>query len=267
MDEGEVPRIGVGGFDRVDASPTPQHFASWMDHQRACATDHPFDLIDVGPNNAVLDIGCGTGVDLDAAADRVGRAVGIDRSATMARAANDRGSGGRFVVAVADGQQLPFASASFDAVNCRAVLIHTPRPALTVAEMRRVLRPGGRAVLSEPDHGSHVVATSEIDVFERLTHHRRTTFRNPLIGRSLVALVHDAGLTVTDCRVRPILHRSLAAAQASGGPFGAAVEAAVAVGAISSTEAARYEQSLVTLDEHNSFLFGAVSIAVTASAP
>ena len=102
---------------------------------------------------------------------------------------------------MADGQQLPFPSASFDAVSCRAVLVHTLQPEQTLAEIRRILRPGGRAGLSEPDHGSHVVATSELDVFERLTHHRRATFRNPLIGRSLVGLVHDAGLTVTDCRV------------------------------------------------------------------
>lgn len=261
-----VPQIDVGGFDSVDSSSSPERFASWMDHQRAQVDDRLLVSLDLNPDDVVLDIGCGTGIDLDAVSSRTRRAVGIDLSEAMVNAAKERAATGKFVLAVADGQRLPFPPASFDAVSSRAVLVHTPQPELTVAEMRRVLKPGGRAVLSEPDHGSHIVATSELDVFERVRLHRRTTFRNPLIGRSLVELSRRAGLTVTNCRAFPIVHRSLDAARAAGGPFGVAVDAAVAAGAISVAEAERYNESLLALDRHNSFFFAAMSVRITATA-
>lgn len=261
------PAILVGEFDDVDAAADPRRFATWMDHQRRGTGDPLLTALGIGTGDAALDLGCGTGVDLAAMATRTARAVGVDRSATMAGVAAGRGGAAGTRVAVADGQRLPFAEGSFDAVNCRAVLVHTPRPELTMAEVRRVLRPGGRVLLSEPDHGSHVVATTEVDVFERILRHRRTTFRHPLVGRSLARLAVDAGLTVTDSWAIPIVHRSLAAARAAGGPFGPAIDAAVAADAVSSAEAARYTRSLEEADEAGGFFFAAVSVAVLATAP
>lgn len=50
----------------------------------------------------------------------------------------------------ADGAHLPMSSASFDGVVCLEVLEHVPDPSIVVAEIARVLRPGGRAWLSMP---------------------------------------------------------------------------------------------------------------------
>jgi SAM-dependent methyltransferase len=95
---------------------------------------------------------------------------------------------------VGDGHALPFKSRSLDACMARAVPIHTPEPQSVVAEIARVLNPGATVVLSEPDHGSHLVAGPHQDVFERIKAHRRTQFQNPLIGRRLPDLVTAAGL-------------------------------------------------------------------------
>jgi SAM-dependent methyltransferase len=51
-----------------------------------------------------------------------------------------------------DVNKLPFEDASFDVVTCQTLLIHVPDPRLVVREMTRVLRPGGRLVLCEPNN-------------------------------------------------------------------------------------------------------------------
>lgn len=256
--------VDVGAFDDVEGAKDPERFVAWMDHQRSRMKDSVHAPLHLRRGDRVLDLGCGTGTDLAAASTAAGWAVGVDLSTTMITAAARR-SEGRFALVTGDGQRLPFGAGSFDACSCRAVLVHTPAPEQTMAEIRRVLAPGGRVVLSEPDHGSHVVATSEGDVFERVKIHRQGRFRHPLIGRSLAALATGAGLTVTGCWALPILHRSFDDATDSGGPFGLAVDAAVADGAISDDEASRYIASLRSLDEAGSFFFAGLSVVVTAA--
>jgi ubiquinone/menaquinone biosynthesis C-methylase UbiE len=112
------------------------------------------DLAGLQPGNAVLDVGCGTGTLLLAAAERIGKAGtlrGVEPSEEMraraARKAEERGIPIEVVEASADG--LPYPPASFDAVFCTLVLHHLP-PEIresAIREIRRVLRPGGRAVV------------------------------------------------------------------------------------------------------------------------
>jgi hypothetical protein len=119
-------------------------------------------------------------------------------------------------------------------------------------------------VLSEPDHGSHLVATDEVEIFERVRAHRRTTFRHPLVGRDLPALAVGAGLEVVGRWLTPIEHRALAPARAAGGPFDRAVTAAVEAGAVSAEEGRRYLASLEERDAVGAFVFAALAVTVVA---
>lgn len=254
--------VDVGRFDRVDGSRSPADYVEWMAHQRGVGADGALDALRLGDTATVLDVGCGNGIDLGGLARRARCAVGVDLSMVMAT--TSRASSPTSVIAQADGQALPFASGSFDACWARAVLVHTPDPQRTVSEIARVLRLGGRVVLSEPDHGTHIVSTPELDVFERVKEHRRGTFRHPLVGRRLGRLVTTAGLTIERTWVTPISHRTLADARASGGPFDVAVEAAVTAGAVTTDEAERYLGSLAELDRSGAFLFAAMAVSVVA---
>ncbi len=73
-------------------------------------------------------------------------------------------------------------------------------------------------------------------------------------------------MTVEGIWVTPIMHRSLADARASGGPFDVAVAAALAAGAISADEAERYLSSLSELDRRGAFLFAAMAVSVVGVA-
>ncbi len=93
----------------------------------------------------VLEIGCGLGTDGAQFAQAGAEYVGIDLTTAAVelarRAFAARGLRGEFLVANAE--QLPFPSDSFDHVYSFGVIHHTPNPAAVVSEIRRVLRPGG----------------------------------------------------------------------------------------------------------------------------
>lgn len=99
-----------------------------------------------GPGLRVLDVCCGHG-DLTAALAGTGAEVtGLDFSPAMLARARDRAPSARLVEG--DAQALPFEDGSFDAVTCAFGLMHVPDQDRALREMRRVLRPGGTAVLA-----------------------------------------------------------------------------------------------------------------------
>jgi len=105
------------------------------------------------PGEAVLDLGCGTGTLAIAAKRAVGAAGkvhGIDASPEMLARAAQKARRAAMDVAFTEAaaQALPFSDASFDVVLTSVMLHHLPRPARAqcAAEMRRVLRPGGRVL-------------------------------------------------------------------------------------------------------------------------
>lgn len=106
----------------------------------------------------LLDLGPAYGYAVDEARRAGWRALGLELSrAAATRAAAGAGSGG---IVVGDAQRAPFADASFDAVTLWDVLEHLPSPHVAMAEVARILRPGGRLALTTGDVGSFVARVS-----------------------------------------------------------------------------------------------------------
>jgi demethylmenaquinone methyltransferase/2-methoxy-6-polyprenyl-1,4-benzoquinol methylase len=106
----------------------------------------------------LLDLCCGTG-DMSFLARELGAApvVGADFTLPMLRVARRRAAGqdGRPAFVAADALALPFATASFDAITVGYGLRNVADPRTALAEMRRVLAPGGRVVVldfGKPDN-------------------------------------------------------------------------------------------------------------------
>jgi SAM-dependent methyltransferase len=145
----------------------PQFGAQYLEHaRRQLFARHPDYLpyllhhLDIHPGMHVLDVGAGTGVYTRLMASRLqgeGRAVGVELQPTLVqeatRHATAEGWGELVEFQEGDATALPFPDSSFDLVFCNSVLWLLPEPARALAEMRRVLRPGCRALAAEPDGG------------------------------------------------------------------------------------------------------------------
>ncbi len=130
----------------------------------------------------ILDIGCGTGAMLDELAP-FGHVVGADFSPEALQFCVTRGVGAD--LARADVRRLPFADASFDIVTAMDIVEHIDDDKAAACEIFRVLRPGGRLLVTVPAFES---LWSEHD--EALHHHRRYTVPH------LKDLFQRVGLTV-----------------------------------------------------------------------
>lgn len=127
---------------------------------------HLLDLIhfDEWKDKDVLDVGCGAGVEVVRFARAGARTTGVDiaeSAITLARQNLDQ-QGLHARIEVADGEQLPFPDASFDFVFAHGVVQYTGNDRRMVAEIHRVLRPGGLAVFQAYNRNSWLHLLSKV---------------------------------------------------------------------------------------------------------
>jgi SAM-dependent methyltransferase len=170
------------------------------------------------PGERILDVGCGAGTaELILAALQPGgvRFVGIDllraRLRDARRAMREQNLAAE--LATADAARLPFAPGSFDAAFAIAVLQHVPRPRAVVDALRRVLRPGGRLVLAEPDNAARYwfsdpasghEAFARATEFYSLVEDAASEESDPSVGPRVPRLVRAAGFEVLAVHLVPV---------------------------------------------------------------
>ncbi|HEV8249328.1 MAG TPA: methyltransferase domain-containing protein [Gaiellaceae bacterium] len=126
------------------------------DDAHSFAWEPVLDALRLGPDDALLDIGCGGGVFLRRALETGCRAVGLDHSRDMVRLAREKNAeavlAGRLRVVEGRAEALPFADGEFTAVSCLVAFFFFPEPVRALAEMRRVLDParGRLAIFTTP---------------------------------------------------------------------------------------------------------------------
>ena len=155
------------------------------------------EMLAVEPGDRVLDVACGPGnftrgFGLAAGS---GLAVGVDASAPMLAVAARENQGPNVAYVRGDAHDLPFRDACFDAVCCFAALYFIEDPMRALAEVVRVLAPGGRvALLASCERGPLPLrATNAIT-------HGLTGVR--VFGRDeLTGALRDAGLVEVEQRV------------------------------------------------------------------
>ncbi|PNS07750.1 class I SAM-dependent methyltransferase [Solilutibacter silvestris] len=108
------------------------------------------DFAGINRGESVLDVGCGTGVVAITAACAGAHVKGLDLSPALLEFARHNASllDGEIEFIEGDAEALPYPDAAFDVVLSQFGHMFAPRPDVTIAEMLRVLKPGGRIAFS-----------------------------------------------------------------------------------------------------------------------
>ena len=127
-------------YDRVNAY-------VFTEPMREAAIDH----LEIETGDRVLDVGCGTGFGTEGLKGRTDRILGLDQSPHQMAKARDRLDETELLgFTMGDAERLPIQSNTFDAAWSSGSIEYWPNPAEGLAEMRRVVKPGGRVVVVGP---------------------------------------------------------------------------------------------------------------------
>ncbi len=159
----------------------------------------------IGNRRRVLELGCGhCSVTAELVRRAAGPVVALDRDIRPALAAGDVGA----ALCCGEAAALPFRDRAFDLAVCENVLLWAAAPpaggssrardplGLIVAELRRVLSPGGAVVAIEPDYGGMMEYPEEVSVRDLWLRGLSAAGADPSIGRRLPAAFEQAGFSV-----------------------------------------------------------------------
>lgn len=197
------------GYERVDDDPNVSVLLSTMDTTAGLEATRRLrawerNRLSLRDGQRLLDVGCGLGEAAVALAEDLGHdgeVVGVDVSEEMLRSARARASTARCRVrfSVGDAGALDEPDDCFDAVRSERTLQWLADPVAAVAEMARVVRPGGRISLIDTDWSTFAIDVGDDDVSERVRTAMRTERGRPSnIGGRLHGLVSTAGLVPLD---------------------------------------------------------------------
>lgn len=172
-----------------------------------------YDQLGLGTGDKILDLGCGFGRHAFEAARRGANVVALDAgrdevegvAATFAAMveAGELASPGLHTAAVqGDALHLPFPDGAFDRVICSEVLEHIPDDVGAMAELARVLRPGGTMAITVPRFGPEVINWALSDAYHNVPGGHIRIYRKSVLQERL----RSVGMRVTGYHYAHGLH-------------------------------------------------------------
>lgn len=191
----------------------PRHLARTYDAPAVhCQRARTRELLGAGGGDLVLDLGCGPGhltTELAATLGPEGRVLGVDRQPDMVTATKSRaeaaGLAGRCPVVLAEATALPLPDGGCDGAVVVQVLEYVHDVALALAELHRVLRPGGRAVLVDTDWRSCVWHSQDRARTDAVLRAWEAHFVHPHLPTTLPRSAAAAGFGTIEVHAVPVV--------------------------------------------------------------
>jgi SAM-dependent methyltransferase len=171
-----------------------------------------YDRLDLRPGMTVLDLGCGEGRHAFEAYRRGASVIAVDWGVSEVEttrrwlgaiaAAGEAPDGARFAVVRGDLTALPVPDSSVDRVMASEVLEHIPDDVTAMAEIHRVLRPGGRMVMTVPRYGPERICWALSDDYHANEGGHIRIYTRPVVRTRLASV----GLTPVDSHHAHALH-------------------------------------------------------------
>lgn len=254
--------ISLGEFRSMDEVKALQTYVDALIAFDAIAQMQELKRIEralVTPSSSILDVGCGFGLETERLARLVtpGRPVaGIDESAHFIARARQRAAAAGLAIDYRTGlaQSLPYPDASFDHVRAERLLIYLTDPDKAIAEMKRVLKPGGVMAIIEPHFETTSVNLTDRALVHRvMAHETATAVKQSWLPGRLTGMLQDAGLREIAVSTRVVIFPQALGAEY----FSSTAENAQTGGAISQAERTAWDTGIEALQAAGT-LFGTI---------
>jgi ubiquinone/menaquinone biosynthesis C-methylase UbiE len=163
-----------------------------------------FEALELRAGDLLLDVAAGTGHVARALAAQVRAAVALDATDAMLEAGRAAAAGeavANVIFVRGDALALPFPDASFDVAVARYAMHHFEDPAVPLAEIVRVLRPGGRVAVADIVADADPALAAAQNHIERL---RDPSHARMLAAEELAGLIRAAGLELLSAAAREV---------------------------------------------------------------
>ena len=161
------------------------------------------------PGESVLDVGVGPGLlahDMAQLVENSGRVIGIDNAPAMIEIARNRCSHlDQVEIRSGDAVTLDFPDGYFDAVACTQVLLYVSQVIQALAELYRVLKPGGRAVIVETDWRGLVLNSGFPETTEKMIQSWDAEVASPNLPTVLQPMLKQAGFKAISVSAIPVV--------------------------------------------------------------
>jgi ubiquinone/menaquinone biosynthesis C-methylase UbiE len=220
---------------------------------------HALDRLAPKAGERVLDIGCGPGLTSLALAEAVGpqgMVQAIDIAEPMLALARQRCvEHANVQVQKQDAAQLPYPDGSFDSALATQVYEYVPDVVQALQELRRVLRPGGRALIVDTDWESAVWSSRNDARMRTVLETWNQHIPWPQLPRMLNQALQRAGFSDVQVEVMPLLNTRFEPATYSVGMLDVIAAFVSNRGPCSAAEVTAWQSDVRSMDDHTGYFF------------